>query len=172
MKYFDYPEHVSWQRHYVEGFYGGFYLAFTKQFLDENLPPHLDFRAETVDLLQVGLVLQNTIDVSFSDEIHPVYELLEQAVLDEDYNAHDVWTLQNYFYSEHYCPCHRLHGARRHGYRPNELDYEPDCPKDICGSILFDVRKICCKNHPDLILYSETMSYVQLEERLIPMECE
>jgi hypothetical protein len=164
MKYFDYPEHASWQSHYVEHSRGCFFLIFNKQFMDENLPPSLlKYGDET---FQVELILRRIPEVRYLDELPPAYELSKSIVLDEEYKEHDAWTLQHYFYSEHYCPCHRVWGAELHGgYKPLEEHYNPG-PRDDCGSILFDVSKIYCRNHPNLILYSETMSYVELEEKL------
>ena len=167
MTYFDYPDQAGWLDHYVNGIFGGYYLAFTKQFLDENLPPH----STSTDSLQIELVLRRDHSIVHLDDLCPVYELREVVVRDEDYNYQNAWTLQNYFYTEHYCLCHRVSGAKRHGYVPQEEDYVLNCPKELCGEILFDVKKIYYKQRPELILYSETLGIEQLNIEIEDIKC-
>jgi len=162
MTYFDYPDQADWLNHYVDGTFGCQYLVFTKQFLDENLPPH----STSTNSLQIELVLRRDHSVVYLDDICSVYELQKAVVCDGDYNYLDAWTLQNYFYSEHYCPCHRVSGAKRYGYVPQEQDYVPNCPKKLCGEIQFDVKKIYYKQRPEIILYSETLGFEELENLL------
>jgi hypothetical protein len=64
--------------------------------------------------------------------------------------------LQDYFYADHHCPCHRKADARRAGAVTDE-----ECEGDR-----FKIARIECPKLPGLVLYSETMDSEELEATL------
>ncbi|RTK93413.1 MAG: hypothetical protein EKK64_10245 [Neisseriaceae bacterium] len=154
-----YLEKCPWIDHYLEiNFKNNHYLTFTKDFMDKNLPKEWEYKGTDNEELQVELVLRKNPSVVFLDTMHVFYE-------DRGYQLKDSYILKPYMYSEHYCSCNRLLGAERGGYIAKEEHYEEE--RGYCGEIIFDIKKIYCKNIPNLILYSETMSLDELENSLM-----
>ena len=144
-----------WFRPYL----GGYYLIFNKDFMEKKLPKQWEYEGLNNEDLKVELVLKKNPSVVFLDTIHVFYE-------DLGYGLEDSYSLKPYIYSDHYCPCHRVSGAEESGYVAKEEDYEQK-DRCHCGEIIFDVKKIYCERFPNLILYSVTMSFKELENSLM-----
>lgn len=153
MNYFDYLEHSKWQRHYFGSQYRGYFLALSPKFIND-IP---------TKRLCVDLSLKRN-GVIYTDEMDAVYENIQMLNVGE---LEPCVCLGNYYYGSHYCPCHRVSAAKDAGYIPVAEDYETGIERDLCGSIQFEIRKIYFANTPELILYSETMTFEELENRLM-----
>lgn len=150
MRYFDY-------------FKNAYYLAFSEQFMKDKLPKQWDRENKEKEQLVIELVVRKNPVTVYSCNYSAFYEFKESVVRDENYNLMDAWCLKPYMYSEHYCDCNRWQDAIESGYVPKEEDYEENEPRDQCGEIIFDINKIYCKDMPELILYTETISLDELE---------
>lgn len=149
--YCDYPEHKEFRYHYFQGQFGGFLLAFTKEWQDKYLPA--DSRHKERPFL---LVLKDMEDNKLYDTWMSVaYEPRNiETVQKEDYSFASCRSILSYFYGSHHCPCHRKQDAKNAG--AIVLDEE-------CEGNRFLIDKIECEN---LILFSETRTQEELEKEL------
>lgn len=158
-KYFDDPDHQTWQFHYYSGCYGGQILAFTKAWADKHLPPTSTSNGLKAELLDTtdGKIYTMPIYTAFENKD------MRRHVMDDDWKDVVAESLQDYFYGQHHCPCHRKQDAAKAG-AVVELD-----PKDglyPCEGRRFVIKSITAPGVPHVILYSETMDEDALEEAL------
>lgn len=158
MNYFSYPKHKEWQNHYIEGRFrndNGQYssfLAFSKEWMEENLPKN------TYGNNFVCNLLDTETGITYKTEIHCAYGEDEGTVFDKDYNTVNHWSLMSYVYEEHHCACHRHTDAVISGLNESDEDFE-------CEGDRFLIQSIMLKDS-DLILFSETITVENLEEKL------
>jgi hypothetical protein len=164
MNYLEY--HKEWLNHYIDGRFRhsnwikdtklllgmdeySHFLAFTQEWKEEYLP-------NKDEKLECSL-LDTSNKVIYKFPIYAAYE--ENSILDKNYQEiEDCWTLNSYFYEEHYCQCHRHTDAVEHGL--NE-----ECEGFECKGSRFLVQSITPPGS-DLILYSETIREEELEKNL------
>lgn len=141
-------------KHYEQGNYKGVnLLIFTENWMKQNLSLNKE------DSLDCELLDTQT-NIIYNTLIHCACEKHECVVYDDEYNEIDdsFYTLMNYFYCEHHCACHRHHDAVQAGLKENNEEFE-------CKGNRFKIISIKPKNS-DIILYSETYSLKELEEKL------
>lgn len=149
--YWSDPAHVTWREHYFLGRSGGHILGFTEAWKLANLPANSSY-----DLTITLFDRQD--EKTYSMPIYTAYENdIRTELMDDDWHEVAPHSLQSYFYSLHHCPCHRKQAAAKAGAITDE-----ECEGDR-----FVVQSIVAPSLPDLILYSETLTLEELEERLI-----
>ena len=156
MSYFSDPAHATWQRHYLDGSFGGRLLAFTEAWKLANLPPqgeHNGLRYRLFDVERNWLLPELSIYTALEHE-----DRLERCqIQDENWDCVTVHTLMSYWYGCHHCPCHRKQDAERF-----VDDILPDCEGDR-----FQIHSIYPPGRPQLVLYSETLPEEELERILL-----
>lgn len=141
-------------KHYKQGNYKEVsLLIFTEDWMKQNL--HLG-EADSLDCE----LLDTQTNIIYNTSIYCACEKHDYTVYDDEYNeiAGNFYTLMNYFYCDHHCACHRHHDAVRAGLKENNEKFE-------CNGNRFKIISIKPK-HSDIILYSETYSLEELEEKL------
>jgi hypothetical protein len=162
--YFSDAYQAEWQKHYFHDS-RGFLLSFTREWKKANLPIGIgdvagydyDSKALKVDLLDTddptGKVYTTYMPAAYGDPT-------AAWALDENWQCVDserITSLQDYFYSQHHCPCHRKSDAKAAG---------AVVPDSECEGSRFKIKSITCRDMPDVILYSETMTEEELENLL------
>lgn len=163
--YWSDPAHANWQCHYVHGAYGGQILCFTTGWKNKNLPKNETY-SDSPEAFRV--VLRDATDGKlYETRLFVSYEHADTRqhyqVVDTDWNPVAIELLQAYFYGSHHCPCHRKADADRAGAVTD----------DACEGNRFQIERITAVDMPELILYSETWSAEDLEEKLqaLPRLC-
>jgi hypothetical protein len=153
MKYLDHNLHSKFLKHYEKGNCANL-LIFTEDWMEQNLS-----LPEPYDSLNCELLDTQT-NITYNTLIYCACEKHDYTVYDDEYNdiAGSFYTLMNYFYCEHHCPCHRHQDAVRAGLKENWEEFE-------CNGNRFQIVSIKPKNS-DVILYSETYRLEELEEKL------
>lgn len=159
--------HAAWLRHYFIDDYTSVHLAIEPDWWKEHMPDEPKIGqgkgnvlcAEYLDTTD-GKLYQTPMYAAWADCPEVYFE-----VWDENWNpvtAQNIKALQGYFYNDHHCPCHRKQDAEAAGA---VTDSE-------CEGTRFQIVRIWAPAHPDLILYSETMTAEELEARLrgIPVD--
>lgn len=152
--YFNDIRHKTWQDHYIPSSWGGFALAFTKEWKEQYLPKNST--SDGFDIIQ----LDQQDGKHYKSKIYVAYDQIEDIILDEDYNVikDEIYCLMNYFYGCHHCPCHRKTFAKLAGAIIDE-----DCE---CEGDRFLIYSITSIDNPELNLYSEVLTEFELEESL------
>lgn len=164
--YLSEPAHREFGFFYEEGREGGLYLAFTVPWRKLHLPLSVVFDHFPGDakapkgrsypeLCNALLVyLRDTEDGKvYKTYMMPSWEDGDDAGWDEWQNH---TSLNQYFYGSHHCQCHRKCDAKAAGAVTDEE----------CEGERFMIERIVYKGLPDLILASETLDLVTLEEIL------
>lgn len=157
--YWAHEPHWDWEHHYFPASCGGTVLVFDPEWGAQHLPPDL-FNGPHIKGLRV--TLQDAEDGALYEvPMVAAYENKDHRLILMDRHGREsaVGSLQGYFYASHYCPCHRKQDARDHGAT---VDAELECEGQR-----FRVVKIVAPEHPDLILYSETIPEDELERALV-----
>lgn len=137
-------KHKNLLYHYIEGSYNNWYLVFTKDWMEKYLPK------DNLDII----LLDTTTDIEYKFKIHASYEDNNSIFLDKNYNEIDnIYHINQYYYEDHYCSCHRKIDALINGANTDE-----ECEGDR-----FLIKSILYKN---IILYSEIFTLEELEEKL------
>lgn len=151
--YFDDPRHAQLREHYFEGREGGRLLAFTEDWKQKALPVNLtekyDGQALRVDLL-------DTTDMKVYETWMPAaYEHDDRLpeLPDDDWNFFPYHCLQDYFYTQHNCPCHRKCAAKDAGADTDEE----------CEGNRFLILAIRASSNLGMVLFSEVLSLKNLE---------
>lgn len=155
INYFDDQLHAKIRQHYIEGnFSGDYFLAFSKEWKDKNLPPN-----STTDGLICELLDSRTNTV-YTMPIYTAYDEGYYHLFDEEYRPvkDPYYTLMFYWYEEHHCQCHRHFDAVSDGLNEGTDNFE-------CEGNRFKIVSIKPRDS-DMILYSETLDLNELEGRI------
>lgn len=151
---------------YHEGSYGGLYLTLSVPWRKEHLPPTVVWgpvyggpepppgrsHRELCEALTVYLRDGDDGRI-YEARMMPSWEDAD----DENWEAFgDPTYLSHYFYGSHYCMCNRKLNAAEKGAVTD----------DVCDGTRFLIERIVCPKLPDLILASETLDLMTLEEIL------
>ncbi len=145
--------HREWSSRYITFYQTTWHLMMTPEWWAANMPPdrQQSLRAVYLDREKPGETHDRPMWAAWDD-------------VDADWHGYRLdnqpmgmaKVLGGYFYNEHHCPCHRIQAVL--GY---EKMLEFPCEGDR-----FPIQKIYAPSHPDLILYSETMTEAELEKLL------
>ena len=160
MKFIDHPVHARTAEHYFDGDYGGRHLILDPEWWAAEMPPgvsgpkdevHDPYALQVVYLdRQDGKTYETKIYVAWDSRIEVYFAPRDPAGVWEPLSGK---LLQEYFYGQHHCPCHRKQDV-------SELGADTD---DECEGDRFPIVKIFAPAHPELILYSETMEREELD---------
>lgn len=156
------PTQLAWFNHYGSN-YDAQILGFTEFFKQAFLPPGIGEPGYEYGAKMLTCTLLDTRDGKLYDtQITPSYNhqpnhdlFIQDAQFDE---VKDVRSLQAYFYGSHHCPCHRKQDAQEAGAVVEDEE---------CEGKRFLIDKIWYPPLGELILWSETRTEEELEERLL-----
>lgn len=164
-RYWDYPEHRDMFSNFTT-YYDAKLLVWSENFHNEQMPP--DMRGSNhKHELQIEIfdaISQQTFKATHVVSYEEGYEGIGTSTGEE----FKPYSLQGYFYCEHFCGCHRAHHIEAAGQSIPEYSGIKFADNDnrACPRGRFYVTKIVWEQMPELILYSETLSLEEMAERL------
>jgi hypothetical protein len=164
-RYWDYPEHRDLFSNFTL-YRSANLLVWSENFHNEQMPPDMRGSNHRNDLLIeiFDSVSQQTFKAKHVVSYEEAYEEIGTSTGEE----FKPYSLQGYFYREHFCGCHRAHHIEAAGQTIPEYsgikfgdNDDRSCPRGR-----FHVTKIVWDKMPELILYSETLSLEEMAEQL------